>query len=394
MTASERRAGGRSGEVHDHDDLPAVAWAVALSLLPEMGPARLLALLDRWPPSEAWERVRANTATSAPTVARTVSGARSDVAAAWQHAARRLDVAATWQRHLDAGVEAGWRGDAGLPSVLAEDVEPPAVLFRRGALDVLDGPRVAIVGTRRCTRYGRDVAFDLGLELAAAGVRVVSGLAAGIDAAAHRGALGRGAPPIGVVGTGLDVVYPRSSADLWRDVAEHGLLLSEAPLSAHPARWRFPARNRLVAALADAVVVVESSTRGGSMYTVEEALRRDRPVLAVPGSVRSPASAGTNALLAEGAGVCRDAADVLSLLELARPAERGDRASTAASSGAAAPDADGMTVLDALGWEPAETTGLALRTGLDLGRLALALDRLEAAGRISRSGAWVEQVRG
>jgi DNA processing protein len=297
-----------------------------------------------------------------------------------------------WARHAEADLHVGWRGDGGIPAALAEDVEPPGVLFRRGSLDVLEGPRVAIVGTRRCTRYGRDVAFDLGLDLAAAGVRVVSGLAAGIDAAAHRGALGGGgAPPVGVVGTGLDIVYPRSSADLWRDVAQHGLLLSEAPLGAPAARWRFPARNRLVAALADAVVVVESSTKGGSMYTVEEALRRDRPVLAVPGSVRSPASSGTNALLVEGATVCRGAADVLTLLDLTVAPDRqvgaaGGRASRSLPGG------DAGLVLDAVGWEPAETTGLALRTGLDLGRLALAIDQLEAGGWLTRSGAWVEQV--
>ncbi|OWY59625.1 hypothetical protein B7486_73560 [cyanobacterium TDX16] len=163
-------------------------------------------------------------------------------------------------------------------------------------------------------------------------------------------------------------------------------------MGAPPARWRFPARNRLVAALADAVVVVESGRSGGSMYTVEEALRRDRPVLAVPGSVRSPASSGTNALLAEGASVCRDAADVLALLHLTVPPAR---QAAAAGGGVerSQPTGDAGVVLDAVGWEPAETTGLALRTGLDLGRLALALDQLESGGWITRSGAWVEQLR-
>lgn len=384
---ADRSVRGAEGE---DDDLPPAAWVVSLALLPEMGPGRLRALLDRWSPEEAWQQVLAGTAKEAPTVAAAVKGAKHDPLPIWARAAATADVDAAWQVHVDFELEVGWRGGGEVPRRLAEDVDPPGVLFRQGSLEVLDGPCVAIVGTRRCTRYGRDVAFDLGVDLAAAGVRVVSGLAAGIDAAAHRGALGGGgAPPVGVVGTGLDVVYPRSSHDLWRDVAAQGLLLTEAPLSAHPARWRFPARNRLVAALADAVVVVESGTRGGSMYTVEEALRRDRPVLAVPGSVRSPASTGTNALLSEGAAPCRDAGDVLSLLDLTAPGAReGGR------SRRGAPEGDAAVVLDALGWEPAETTGLALRTGMDLGRLMLALDRLEAAGWISRSGSWVEQVPG
>lgn len=369
-------------------ELPPEAWVVGLAALPLMGPARLVALLRRWSPEEAWNQVVGGTAALSPGVAASLATGKESVPGEWQVAARATHVEDLWARHHGADLEIDWGGGGGLPEVLADDLEPPGVLFRRGTYDALDGPRVAIVGTRRCTRYGRDVAFDLGVDLSTAGVRVVSGLATGIDAAAHRGALAGGAPPIGVVGTGLDVVYPRSSADLWRDVAEAGLLITEAPLSAPPARWRFPARNRLVAAVADVVVVVESGTSGGSLYTVEEALRRDRPVLAVPGSVHSPASAGTNALLADGAPVCRDATDVL--LQLGLSADAGGRGGAKAAR--PAPDADAAQVLDAIGWEPAEITGLALRTGFELGRLALALDRLEASSWIVRSGAWMEQV--
>ena len=204
-------------------------------------------------------------------------------------------------------------------------------------------PRVAIVGTRRCTRYGFDLARELGADLAAAGVQVVSGLALGIDGAAHRGALDAagGAPPIGVVASGLDVVYPRAPPAAVGGGRHRGSLLSECPLGTAPEAWRFPARNRIIAALADAVVVVESAGAGGSMYTVEEALARDRPVLAVPGSVRSAASAGTNRLLAEGAGVARDADDVLAAIgQPQRPGRRrraaaGARAGRAGGRGAA-----------------------------------------------------------
>ncbi|OWY60589.1 hypothetical protein B7486_68375, partial [cyanobacterium TDX16] len=133
-----------------HDALPSVAWAVALSLLPEMGPARLLAVLRRWSPEDAWAQVLAGTVADAPAVAQACVGAKGDPVPGWQRAARTCDVGEVWDRHAAADLHVGWRGDGGIPAPLAEDVEPPAVLFRRGSLDVLDGPRVAIVGTRRC----------------------------------------------------------------------------------------------------------------------------------------------------------------------------------------------------------------------------------------------------
>src|SRR5206468_9052462 len=154
---------------------------------------------------------------------------------------------AMWQPHVRAGVAVLLPGSPGFLPELAADLDPPAVLIARGEVGALDGRWVGIVGTRRASRCGREVAYELGRDLAAEGVRVVSGLALGIDGAAHRCALaaGPGGPPVGVVGSGLDVVYPRSHAALWDDVATHGLLLSEAPLRARPEPWRFPVRNRV-----------------------------------------------------------------------------------------------------------------------------------------------------
>ena len=224
------------------------------------------------------------------------------------------------------------------------------------------------------------MAHELGRELAAAGVAVVSGLAAGIDGAAHRGALAAGAaPPVGVVAAGLDVVYPPHQSELWQAVAAAGLLLSEAPPGARPERWRFPARNRIIAALADVVVVVESHARGGSMHTVDEADRRGRDVFAVPGSVRNPAAAGTNALLAEGrAPACsadRRAGG-------ARP--RGGPRPPAPPTGARPPTRPTASVLDRLGWEPATLDQLVLRTGVDLIR-ARPVARPAVRRRLGRS---------
>jgi DNA processing protein len=279
-------------------------------------------------------------------------------------------------------------GAAGYPDALAADIEPPVVLFHRGRLDVLPGPRVCIVGTRRCTRYGLDLAHELGRDLSAEGVRVVSGLALGIDGSAHRGALASdGAPPIGVVGSGLDVVYPRRHARLWADVEARGVVLSEAPLGARPERWRFPSRNRVLAALADVVVVVESHDRGGSLHTVDSALERDRPVMAVPGPVRSPASAGCNRLIAEGLHVARDAGDVLTLLGLTAAADQRRTVDPRPE-----PAAGDRQVLEAVGWQPVALEQIAIGTGRPLGELAAALERLAAAGWVAVNGAWYERV--
>jgi DNA processing protein len=303
-----------------------------------------------------------------------------------------------------AGVWTCGRGDEGYPARLADDPKPPAVLFGRGDLAALDGPQVAIVGSRRCTPYGRDVARQLGRELAAAGVGVVSGLALGIDGAAHEGALAAveggagGAPPVGVVASGLDVVYPWRHRGLWEGVASAGVLLSEAPLGTPPERWRFPARNRIMAALADVVVVVESHLHGGSRHTVDAALARGRAVMAVPGSVRSPASAGTNALLAEGVAPARDTLDVLVALGLAGHAPLPRRStSTALRAGTdRRPRPTGLEagVLDALGWEPATVDQLVDRTGASPGAVAVAVARLDAAGWLHRDGPCWAQVPG
>ena len=366
--------------------VPAEGWAAALAGLPAMGPARLRALLATWSAEEAWARVAAGTACDRPAVALPCRPDPAGVAALWRVACGRVDVGQVWEAHRQAGVDVLRLGTPGFPAVLDDDPEPPAVLFARGDPRALEGRRAAIVGTRRCTRYGREVAYELGRELAHAGVRVVSGLALGIDGAAHRGALAAdGAPPVGVVGSGLDVVYPRSHGSLWEDVAAAGLLLSEAPLGARPEPWRFPVRNRVIAALAEVVVVVESAEKGGSRHTVDAAMARDRLVMAVPGSIRSPVSAYPNSLLADGCHPVRDALDVLVALGL----------SSAPSPGAEArppPGPEEAVVLEALGWEPATFDDLCVRSGRSPGQVSVALARLQAGGWVGERAGWWERV--
>jgi len=376
-------------------ELPAEAYGAALAGLPAMGPARLVALLSRWPAADAWARVGRGRAAADAAVAGACRPDPAGVALGWKRAAASVDVHAAWSAYGRAGVTVALRGSSAYPSHLDNDQEAPAVLFARGDPGALEARRVAIVGTRQCTRYGFDVARDLGRELAAAGVAVVSGLALGVDGAAHTGALAApgGAPPVAVVGSGLDVVYPSRHASLWAAVAERGLLLSEAPLGARPESWRFPVRNRVLAALAEVVVVVESHVRGGSLHTVDAAIGRDRLVMAVPGSVRSPASAFPNALLADGCPPVRDALDVLVALGLSA-ATSGVRDRRVRETAAAVEDLDPDTraALDALGWEPATLDEVVSRSRLEPGAASLALARLEREGWIRTDGAWSERV--
>lgn len=334
--------------------------AILLSAHPAVGPRRLTELLDGPGAEAAWQQLGAG---------------------------RAGDPDAVLAAHHAAGVAVLVLDDPAYPARLRADPEPPAVLFARGDLAAAaGGSTVAIVGTRRCTGSGAGVARELGHDLTEAGVTIVSGLALGIDGAAHRGAREAAGAPVGVVGSGLDVVYPSRHRDLWEWVGEAGVLLSEAPLGVRPVGWRFPARNRIIAALADVVVVVESHAAGGSMHTVHEAIDRDRTVMAVPGSVRNASSAGTNQLLADGCPPVRDATDVLVALGLTAATR------AAAVDGRARPDATGRAVLAAFDWEPATLEHLAVRTSLPLPELALALESLLAAGWVDRAGGWYERV--
>lgn len=377
--------------------LPPHAWVSALASLRGMGPVRLGAILSRWSPQEAWEHVCAGNTHRDEHLVRSARSLGEELSLRWRASARALDVAALWEAHRVAGVTVLVPGDRGFPDALVSDPDPPAVLFVKGSLGALDGPRVAIVGTRRCTPVGRSVAHEIGLALAEEGVCVCSGLALGIDAAAHQGALmvgkNHGAAPVGVVGTGLDVVYPRRNKELWSAVGEAGLLISEYPLGTPPEPWRFPARNRLLAGIADVVVVVESHDRGGSLHTVEAALARDTTVMAVPGSVRSPASAGTNELLAIGCAPARDAQDVLIALglEVTRPASKRTNAARRSASVKRELGQQSSDVLEALGWEPANLDQIVLRTSLSPVIVAQVLTELKSGGHVISRGSWWER---
>ncbi len=307
-------------------ETPPAGYAAALACLPAVGPGWLVEVLAQHSPKTAWELVRSGE------LARPARSRLSPAGPDWSEAARRLDVGALWAYCQQRGIAVTWPGAPGYPSALHSGPAPAGVLFSRGDLGLLERrPCVALVGTRRCTPEGRQVAYRLGYDLCGAGTIVVSGLALGIDGAAHAGALAaardaeaKGGPSalgstVGVAASGVDVAYPRQHAALWGEVARFGAIVSETPPGAPAQAWRFPSRNRIIAGLAQMVVVVECHASGGSWHTVEAATRRGVEVGAVPGSVQSPASVGTNTLLHEGATPVRGAQDVLDALGIFDP---------------------------------------------------------------------------
>jgi DNA processing protein len=266
------------------------------------------------------------------------------------------------------------------PDHLRDAADAPWALIGRGDPRLLAGLEpfgaVTIVGARRATSYGREVARELGRELAAAGMIVVSGLAFGIDGCAHRGALDAGRT-IAVLGCGPDVAYPSSHRTLWRRICETGLVVSEFPPEATPWRWTFPARNRIMAALSGMTVVVEAATRSGSLITTDLAADLGRDLGAVPGPVTSRASAGPNGLLASGAHLIRDAQDVLDAM--LGPGQK----PLAHSGPRLGPDLE--AALAAV--ESGESTcdGVATATGISGPAAAAALARLELLGYLTCS---------
>lgn len=378
------------------------AHLVALASLPGVGPATLLRCHLEGGAAAAWRALVAGHPTRVPAIAALVGRAGAVAPDRLVAAARQFDPEQELARHREGGRRVVVLGGPGYPDRLADDPAPPAVLFASGDLAALAGPMVALVGTRNATRAGRELARSMGHDLARAGVAVISGLALGIDGAAHEGALqpwarspGEGAVPadpvspgrpIGVVAAGLDIAYPRRHVDLHRQVGEAGVLLSETPLGLRPTAWRFPARNRIIAGLADAVVVIESRVTGGSILTAGQALDRGTPVFAVPGHPSSPSAAGTNDLLFDGAALARSADDVLGAIGVPLAPDAAPRAAVEPSL-----PPDQQRVLAAVGELPAALPEILARSQLSLEAASEALLRLEAQGRIVRAGGWFER---
>ena len=290
--------------------------------------------------------------------------------------------------------------DARFPRKLLDTADPPLLLYAQGRLEWLDAPSIAIVGSRHPTPQGRDNARAFARALGNGGWTIVSGLAMGIDGAAHEGALESLGSTIAVVGTGLDRIYPARHEKLARRIAEHGLMLSELPLGSAPLAENFPQRNRIIAGLAQGTLVVEAAVQSGSLITARMANECGREVFAIPGSIHSPLSRGCHALIKQGAKLVEDAQDVL------------DELRGGASARASRADADGATtrdepaspalasrdraIVDAMGFDPVDFDTILDRTGLDTATAQARLLDLELEGHIQRipGGRFQRRARG
>lgn len=324
-----------------------------------------------------------------------LDGGRTDALLAIRGA---FDAARERERLGAAGIVHVGQTDHDYPHRLSAIADPPFGLFLRGGTgsalaSLAERPVVAIVGSRRATSYGRAFARALGRDLAACGAAIVSGLARGIDASAHEGALDGGGTTVAVLGCGVDVTYPRGNNALAQRMLNSGsLLVSEFWPGTAPAPWRFPARNRIVCGLSDAVVVVEAAGRSGALITADFALDAGRPVLAVPGFPGAACSAGCNALIRAGAAVCEGADDVVAEIPSGRwPGVR-------ELAGAAAPP-DGMArrVYEQLAQEPQRPDQIADALAVPAAEVAAALALLEVEGLALRGEGqryWAAPLRG
>jgi DNA processing protein len=294
---------------------PELGERLALHLVPGLGPRLTGALLERFgSPAAALK--------ATPAELRTIPHIGSQLAGDLHRAFQEVDIAseqALMERH---GAHLVALGNPDYPTPLAQVVDPPDLLYFRGAWEPRDSNAVAIVGSRHATSYGRRIAERLAAGLVRAGYTIVSGLARGIDAAAHRGALQEGGRTLAVLAGGLSKIYPPEHTELARDVAQAGALISEAPMGLDPLAGMFPARNRLISGLSRGVVVVEAAERSGALITARHAADQGRTVFAIPGPVDSAASAGTLRLLRDGATLVRGVDDILEDLDGVAPGQR------------------------------------------------------------------------
>jgi DNA processing protein len=363
--------------------VPQRAALIALAALPAMAPRRLQLILDHHDPCEALDHLR-HGARLAPEAE---PAQLAQMFAALRLQAKAIDPARVIDECAAQGVTIVTKDDPHFPVMLASDPFPPAVLFLRGSLDVLVRRRAAIVGTRNATAAGRATAFELGEALASSGVAVVSGLARGIDGAAHRGVRAAAGLAVGVVGNGVDHPYPKQNADIWTWVADNGLLVSEWPPGSPAEDWHFPLRNRIIAALSEVLVVVESRDRGGSLITAKAASDRGLTLMAVPGSIRHAAAEGTNKLLVDGATPVTCADDVLVALGLDHSRDLGQ------STLRQPCDTVSEAVLALCVERPHTLDMIAQSIDLEVGDAAMAVSRLVTCGLVVDSGGWFESAR-
>ena len=344
------------------------AW-IDISLAPGLGPAQFRKLLSAFGLPQ--NILRANREQLARVVTPPIASA-----ILVRDREKSVEDALSWSEQ--AGHSLITLADAAYPKQLYEIPDPPPLLYVRGRVELLSAPALAVVGSRNATAQGRANAEQFARALSDAGLTIVSGLALGIDTAAHKGGLAGHGSTIAVMGTGMDTLYPRTNAALGEAIANGGVLVTEFPLSMPPLSANFPRRNRLIAGLSRGVLVVEAALASGSQITARLAAEQGREVFAIPGSIHSPQSRGCHALIKQGAKLVESARDVLE--------EMGMTTTTAPDKPAVAnPNLSGTIspLIQHMGYEPCDIGTLAARAGLTPEAVSAMLLQLELEGRIS-----------
>ena len=346
---------------------------VGFNRVPGIGVVRLRRLIDVFGDvAAAWE---------APIAQLTACGLPPSAVTALAEARRRLDLERELERLRAIGADVVTIEDERYPARLRQIYAAPPVLFVRGELPPADAAVLSVVGTRHATAYGRAVTEKLVGELASRGVWIVSGFARGIDTHAHRAAVEAGGKTLAVFACGLDTIYPPENRDLARRIPEHGALVTELPLGARPEACNFPARNRIVSGIAPATLLVEAGQKSGALITARFAAEQGRDVLAVPGPITSPGSAGTNELIRDGAACVLSAQDVLAALGL-----EGQPSAQLPLGDLLPVDADEQALLARLADEPMLADDLAHAIGRPLQDVLTGLTMLELKSRVRQAG--------
>ncbi len=354
-------------------DSQVIDW-ITLSLIPGLGSKTIFQLLDHFGDPESLFRI-------CQEGGKACAGIRpqllSFLSAPEQFKKQAISLC---KRLENGGARAVCPVDAAYPILLKQIADPPAVLYLQGNSALLNLPCVAMVGSRAATAYGKRTAYKLASDLARTGVTVVSGLALGIDGESHKGALSVGGGTVGVLGCGLDVVYPRQNKELYKKMRREALLITEYPLGVRPDGFRFPARNRIVAGLCRGVVVVEAAKKSGSLITAGMALDEGRDVFAVPGQIDSFKSSGTHWLLQQGAKLVQSAEDVLVEMEtLAKGSESSSKMSHVPPRDLGK---DASSLLEKIEVYPCSRSDLIVRSGLSSAKVAELLLLLELEGLV------------
>ena len=357
---------------------PGLRGWLRLSLTPGIGPAALRGMLSKYGlPEAVLARSRNELAEFAPaTSLDAMNSAAVD---------RAVERALDWVKGEGCAIIT--LADESYPRALLEIPDPPPLLYVRGRLELVRWPALAVVGSRNATAQGESNATAFATALSDAGLTIVSGLALGIDAAAHRGGLAGASSTIAVLGTGVDVIYPRANAELASRIAREGLLVSEFALGTPAAQHHFPRRNRLISGLSRGCLVVEAAIASGSLITARAAADQGRDVFAIPGSIHSPLAKGCHALIKSGAKLVESADDVLAELSGMRSA------AARAPRSEAAPEETGL--LAHMGHDPVDIDLLCQRAGLSAEQVSAELLRLELDGRVSSlPGGFYQRLEG